>query len=245
MPNQWLQLMQENPQAKANLLCLPFAGGNAEFYSSWRRSLPAQWQLCPIQLPGRSYRGCESVYTDMQCLLDNMLPGLIPLLKSRPYYLFGHSMGGYIAYAFCQRLLEMHLPLPLLLTVSAVPAPIDWTKRQQISKLTPVEFHDIFLNLGGFHPELKEHSAFMAAQMKLLRQDIMLCESANYTQAQAFPFSILALAGEQDEYVRAESMAAWSLETGMRFKLHRLPGKHFYLQQQVSKILEFMEQMND
>lgn len=53
--------------------------------------------VCPIQLPGREERIMDKPYSDMNSLLDDLV-GIISNFANTPYALWGHSMGGKIAY---------------------------------------------------------------------------------------------------------------------------------------------------
>lgn len=238
--NPWLQLAQQSTAAQINLLCFPFAGGFAEYYLPWQKYITADLQLCPIQLPGRSYRWREPVITDIHDLLSVMKPALETLLHERPYVIFGHSMGGYISYEFCKILLDLNLPLPQLLVVSSIPAPRFWQKRRMLSELSEEQFSEFFMKLGGIHPEFIKHEKFIEMQMSLLRNDIILCESCHYIQRARFPFPIVALGGNEDEYVSIKTMQDWSLETSAAYSVQEFSGGHFYLNQHVQTVLEIV-----
>lgn len=242
MTNPWLRLQQTVATPDYNLICLPFAGGFAEYFLPWRAHLAPGVQLCPVQLPGRSYRWQESAYEDMEALLTTLIPGLTPLISERPYVLFGHSMGGYIAYEWCKTVMKKALPLPQLLVVSALPAPRHWSSRKQLSALNEAEFSRFFLELGGIQPELLRHESFINMQMALLRSDVSLCESCHYTESALFPFPIVTLAGKQDQYVALDQMAAWQVETKVDFNLYEWAGNHFYLNNHVPALLELIQQ---
>lgn len=227
--------------AKYNMLCFPFAGGTAEYYLPWKNQLSKDIQVCPVQLPGRSYRWQEPVYSDIVTLVDDMLPVIKPILDARPYIIFGHSMGGYIAYELCKRLTQEKASLPGLFIVSALLGPKHWHNRQPISHLSDQDFNQFFINLGGFHPELLKHASFLKMQMSLLRNDIHLCENYHYQQPANFPFPILALAGSQDEYIRPESLLAWQEETKNEFTFHEFKGNHFYINQNLLAVLNMIE----
>lgn len=242
MTNPWIRLQQKNPAAKMNLICFPFAGGFAEYYLPWRSHMPNELQLCPMQLPGRSYRFQESMYTNIQQLLAVMLPVIEAIIFDKPYIIFGHSMGGYIIYELCKTLQQLQLPLPKLLVVSSIPAPKFWMARKFLSELSEKEFSDFFFDLGGFHPELLKHEKFIQMQMLLLRNDILLCESCRYEKSANFPFPILALGGKEDEYVNSASITDWACESTADFQLEIFPGRHFYLNDYYVHVLNLIHQ---
>jgi medium-chain acyl-[acyl-carrier-protein] hydrolase len=237
--NSWLQLSQIPSDAEWSLICFPFAGGYAEYFLPWHKQLE-KCALYPVQLPGRSYRWQEGVLTQIDELLDALVSVLLPVIRERPYVLFGHSMGGYIAYSFAKRIKALAEKDPTCMIVSSVPAPEHWLARKNLSELSEAEFEVFFKKLGGFHPELLKHESFIKLQMSLLRQDIMLCESCGYEGQAEFGFPIVALGSTQDEYVSFESMVGWGKETQHTFVNKQMEGDHFYLNQNLDKIFSLI-----
>lgn len=52
----WIAGGKSSPQARLRLFCLPYAGGSALMFRTWPNALPADVEVCPVQLPGRSTR---------------------------------------------------------------------------------------------------------------------------------------------------------------------------------------------
>lgn len=96
--NPWLKLATVPEQAEWSLICLPFAGGYAEYFLPWQHRL-TNGALVPIQLPARSYRWQEQAITSMDELIEQLIPEIVPIITQRPYVFFGHSMGG--VYCLC------------------------------------------------------------------------------------------------------------------------------------------------
>src|SRR5687767_8117681 len=93
----WFRCPQPRPQARFRLFCFPYAGGGLAAYRSWPNQLPADVEVCPIQLPGRDERMAENPFSDLPALVEALTEALAPRLAA-PYALFGHSMGALIAY---------------------------------------------------------------------------------------------------------------------------------------------------
>ena len=228
--NPWLTLVNKPDNPEWNLICFPFAGGYSEYFLPWHRKINT-CGLYPIQLPGRSARWKETALTDIDTLIDAVTPFLLPIIEQRPYVLFGHSMGGYISYAFAKKMKALGARQPLSLVVSAIPAPSTWQKKEKLSALPKDEFSNFFKTLGGFHPELLKHESFMETQMALLQKDVMLCESCHYDSPAQFDYPIIALSANDDPYVEPKKMDAWGAETTSVFQLKNMTGDHFYINQ--------------
>jgi surfactin synthase thioesterase subunit len=73
-----------------------------------------------VELPGRNTRINEPKPSSMAELVEAMVEALAPLLPGRPFALFGHSMGAWVAFALAQELAARGLQLPLCLYVSGM-----------------------------------------------------------------------------------------------------------------------------
>jgi medium-chain acyl-[acyl-carrier-protein] hydrolase len=100
----WIVRPRPNPAASLRLFCLPYAGGGASVYRAWAGLLPAEIELCVIQLPGREQRIGEPAYTSMPDLVAALAEQLAPWAADLPYALFGHSLGALVAYELGQAL---------------------------------------------------------------------------------------------------------------------------------------------
>lgn len=88
---------------KITLFCLPFAGGGASAYNQWAKKMQGKVTVCPVQLPGREEQIMEKPYIDMSVMLDDLEEAVRKVVYG-PYALWGHSMGGKIAYELEKRL---------------------------------------------------------------------------------------------------------------------------------------------
>ena len=93
---------------KITLFCLPFAGGGASAYNQWAKKMQGKVTVCPVQLPGREEQIMEKPYIDMSVMLDDLEEAVRKVVYG-PYALWGHSMGGKIAY--CMDMDAAALPL--------------------------------------------------------------------------------------------------------------------------------------
>ena len=120
----WVSWRHQNPAAGVRLYCLPYAGGGTRIFDAWPAALGPGVEVCPILLPGREDRiGEEPIgrRADLVPLLaDALAPGM-----TRPFALYGHSMGGLVAFELARLLAERGGALPVRLYLSGCgPAPI-------------------------------------------------------------------------------------------------------------------------
>src|SRR5262245_47753480 len=86
------------------LVCLPFAGCGAAFFSDWN-ALSRRIETLAVELPGRGVRSAEPPYETVSAAIDGILPELLKRVDpSRPIATFGHSHGAILAYELARNL---------------------------------------------------------------------------------------------------------------------------------------------
>ena len=96
--SKYFKILNKPKNKKLRLFCFPYAGGNAAIYNEWIDKIGEDIELVAIQLTGRSERMFEDTVDNMDELVD-ILYKIISTTLHEPFALFGHSMGGLIAYA--------------------------------------------------------------------------------------------------------------------------------------------------
>ncbi|WP_234426433.1 thioesterase II family protein [Streptomyces niger] len=116
-------VLASRPQATVRLYCLPPAGCGPEYYEFWTQLVPPWVELCSIELPGRGRRSHQPSLTDPDQCAAHIAEALESATDPRPYALFGHSVGAFLAYIATCHLQRVLGRMPNLLAVSALPAP--------------------------------------------------------------------------------------------------------------------------
>lgn len=87
------------PAVPPLLLCFHHAGAGVSAFSRWQAEFGATAEVVPVLLPGRDARVREPRVTELAPLLAE-LEVAAALTRGRPYLLYGHSLGGLVAYSF-------------------------------------------------------------------------------------------------------------------------------------------------
>jgi len=217
-----------NPRAHLRLFCFPYAGGGASAYRGWAASLPADVEVCPVQLPGRESRLREPAFVRPEPLVLALADVLQPLLDL-PYAFFGHSLGALIAFELARELRRRAQPLPVHLFVSARRAPQVPARERPIHDLPEEEFLAELRKLKGTPEEVLQHAELMRLLGPVLRADFAVNETYAYVAGEPLDLGISAFGGLGDEEVTREDLAQWSDHTRGPFRLRMLPGDHFFL----------------
>src|SRR5262249_41809067 len=96
MPGTYLSI-PPSPGGRLRLFCFHHAGGAASVFSGWPAALPPGVDVLPVQLPGRESRRREAVPADFESLIAALDAELAEHVRA-PYALYGHSLGGSVAY---------------------------------------------------------------------------------------------------------------------------------------------------
>ena len=66
----WLAYRRPQTEPRMRLFCFPYAGGGASAYRGWERELPADVEVCLVQLPGRETRLREPPFRRVEPLVE-------------------------------------------------------------------------------------------------------------------------------------------------------------------------------
>jgi medium-chain acyl-[acyl-carrier-protein] hydrolase len=170
-------------------------------------------------------------------LVDEMAPALLPLLD-RPYALFGHSMGAWVAFELAQRLRDVHRMPPAHLFVSGQAAPHAARRGRPIHDLPDEAFLEEVRRLGGTPTAVLQNKEMMKLMLPMLRADLTLCGSYRPQPAAPLTCPVSAYGGVNDCLILHEAVAAWKQLTRGSFRLRMFPGDHFFVQGDREGVLE-------
>jgi medium-chain acyl-[acyl-carrier-protein] hydrolase len=178
----------------------------------------------------------------MTTLVEALAKGLEGSLD-KPYALFGHSMGGLIAYELIRRLRAGGVPLPVHLFVSARRAPHIVDPEAPIHALPEPEFvNQLVRRYNGVPPAVLREPELMALFLPILRADFQVIETYQWTGDDWFDRPITAFGAIDDPLVSPEHIRAWKDVTSGPFKVHMMSGGHFFLQKSQSQLLRLIAQ---
>lgn len=223
------------------LLCLPYAGASAGIYMRWRKRLAPDAECLPLELAGRGVRTGEPFYADMREAAEDLYERLRPQLDGTPYALFGHSMGGMIGYELARLIRDRHAPPPTALVMSGRPSPETPRKEAPIHLLSDAEFADRIREMGATSSELFANKQLWNVFMPILRADFRLVETYVYEEREPLPWPLTAIAGQEEAWTEAE-LDGWRHHTTGGCRIVRMPGGHFYWQDDPDPLLGYLRQ---
>lgn len=218
--------------AEVRLLCFPYAGAGASIFRGWHEELPPAVEVTPVQLPGRESRWAEAPFESIPLLAETLCEALGPLW-GEPYALFGHSMGGLVAFELAREIRRKRLPPPRHLFLSGVRAPHIPDREPALHHLPDaLLWNAVMRDYGAARDPALLNPELAPVLLPILRADFRLCESYAPEQEAPFGFPLTVYGGRLDRRVTYSDLMSWSLYTRRGFRLHMFPGEHFFLMQE-------------
>jgi medium-chain acyl-[acyl-carrier-protein] hydrolase len=233
--SKWVIDFPEVERSRFRLFCFHCAGSGAGQFRSWADPARPHIRISAVQLPGRERRFAEAPLTDMRALIETMGPALRPHMD-RPFALFGHSLGTLVAFELVRWLRQARLTLPLHLFVASRPAPQIVRDRRALDLMPAPELLKALERYGGIDPALLNEQR-IGWFLPTIRADFALARFYRYEHQPALPVPISALYGPDDPHCNGPDMEAWSGHTSARFRIHCMPGGHFFLRSQYPGIV--------
>lgn len=224
----WITRPRPRPGAPLRLFCLPHAGGGASAFRAWADVLPAEVEVCPVQLPGREARMAEPAIDRMEPLVEALSDALRPF-DEEPFALFGHSNGALVAFELARRLRREGRYGPVHLFASGRRAPDVPSPRPPVAHLPDDEFLADLREMGGTPAEVLAHPELMRILLPLLRADVRVNETYVFTEEEPLACPVTAYGGLLDPKASREDVEAWRRHTAGAFTVRFFPGDHFFV----------------
>jgi medium-chain acyl-[acyl-carrier-protein] hydrolase len=221
--------------ARLPLYCFPYGGAGASAYRDWTRALPEWIDLRPQQPPGRETRFRESPHTRLAPLVAEMA-GKVEAERG-PFALFGHSLGGLVAFELARELRRTGRPAPVLLVVSGFGAPHLLRDRPRVSHLAPDDFWREVQAHYDVTPEIAAEALFRELAYPALRADLEIVETYVHREEPPFDFPLLAMGGLGDPEASPEQIEGWKEYSRRPLPVRIFPGGHFYVNSSRTEVL--------
>jgi surfactin synthase thioesterase subunit len=223
-----LTAFTERPAASARIYGLPPAGSGPEFYARWAEHLPATIDLSAIQLPVRGTAAGQPCPTDPHQLCQQIADLIADDYDGRPYAIFGHSVGALLAYETTRCLTQGPAPAPVLLGLSAFPAP---HRPDLLEAVAPILIDARSAAPGFLGPipdEVFADIPFLVAAYTPILADLMLALQYRHHHDRPLDIPMALYAGDADQVAPAGIVSAWSELTTRPKPLHAFGGGHTY-----------------
>ncbi|MCM1231354.1 MAG: alpha/beta fold hydrolase [Ruminococcus flavefaciens] len=217
------------------LMCFHHAGGGASFFAKWQSLMKYGIEVLPVQLTGRENRMREDFIRDCKEIARIVSEELADFLQDKNFSLFGHSMGGILAFETA-KYLEKIGKNPDMCFISAS----DIQEREQFTPSDELSDDDFFERVALYgaldrSSEILQYPEFKQIYLKILRADFGMIEK--YTDdGTVIRCPITAMYGKDDPMATADVMSSWAERTSGGFCMREYDGGHFYINENLSGI---------
>ena len=240
----WYLAYDKKPYARIRLFCFHHSGGAASMYYPWIKGLSSNIELIAIQLPGREGRFTEPLTDNLTEILGILTEGFNSY-QDKPFFIFGHSLGGLLAYQFTKSLYQRYSFLPKKLIVSATKAPHLPFRMKHMSKLDGEALIEELKVYSGIDENILNDNELLQIFLPIIKSDFSISETYRHKNSCPLSCDILALSGKDDKTVSEREAQAWSEYTSGKFKHLSFSGGHFFIKEHHEEILKLINQIGN
>ncbi|MGQ0777109.1 MAG: thioesterase II family protein [Pseudonocardiales bacterium] len=236
-----LAVLAARPDADVRLYCFPPAGFGPEFYLPWSPLLAPTIELCAVCLPGHGAVADQLCVTDLRQLTAALADLVHTPGDNRPFALFGHSSGALLAFTTACRLRRTHHRLPVLLAVSAFPAPhLDtygrtFGLRLVSGQTTIADF------IGPLYEPTRLTPDQVATALAPLFADFLLSLQYRHHDEAALELDLALYGGKSDPVVPIDQLGAWNDLATTPATPCLFPGGHMYPLDQAEALIDQLD----
>jgi medium-chain acyl-[acyl-carrier-protein] hydrolase len=217
-----------SPAARLRLFCFAHAGGSAAVYRPWVFGAADWLDVIPLEYSGRGTRLGEPLVCELRGIAQLAAAALQQHARA-PFALFGHSMGGLVAFEVARMLEHDYGCYPRHVLVAAAGSP----RTQPVSEPLHTRSDEALLQhlrlLGGLSDDVANDADLMRRALPIVRADLHALETYVSHDPQPIAASISAPAGSADASFKPSRLAAWSAFTRGAFCTSVFPGGHFFV----------------
>jgi surfactin synthase thioesterase subunit len=214
------------------LFCIPYAGGSAAVYYSWKKHLPTSVEMVPIELAGRGNRLKEPFYESMKAAVGDVFSIIREEVGDNDEYaVLGHSMGSWIAFEVAQKIFSSpEIKKPCHLFFSGNYPPHYSLGTGTVHLLPEKDFQQEVMKIGGTPKIIFENEDLRKLFSPIIRADYKLLERYNGSANSSFPCDcdVTVLCGKDDNINERQALE-WERYAGKRFSVCFFEGGHFFI----------------
>ncbi len=233
----WLAMRPAKPFARMRLFCFPHGGRGASVFRGWQVRLPAEVDVCAVQLPGLENRAAETPYSDV-CELALELTRVLRPYFTLPFALFGHGTAAFVAFELARRLCRGAGPSPFHLFVSGQRAPHVPLVLPPIHQMSD----DALLNEVARRSDATSAIALQVPELRAmvvgaLRADATMDETYVCEPTTPLRCAITCLGGDDDPESGAGDLRRWCEHTTGAFATHVVRDGNFFVEAARTEVL--------
>jgi len=209
-----------------DLHCFPYAGGSAQAFRGWAEHLPEGVALQAWEPAGHGRRMRERPHRRIDGYAREVADGMAH--ADRPFVLFGHSLGGLVAFEAARELRRRGSPEPRAILVAATSAPQEIRPRRLRHQMPDDELLDELRSFNGTPAAVLEDEDLLRMFLPVVRADFEAVETYEYSFEPPLACPIGVFGGVRDRVMAPDTLQDWEAQTSSEFSLEWVPGDHFF-----------------
>jgi surfactin synthase thioesterase subunit len=236
----WLRELRGVPDPRTVLVCFPPGGGSAGAYRTLAQLIAPGVTVFAVQYPGRQDRLGEPMLPDLAEMADRVAADLREWNVPR-VALFGHSMGATVAFETARRVEAQGRAVSRLFVSGRIAPDASYGGRlHQAPDADLIAELERLANDPASVAILRDEPSLAELVLPAVRSDYEAVETYTYHGAAPLRCAVSALLGDADPTVTAEQAGQWRRHTTGDFERAVFPGRHFYLDEQVPEVADFI-----
>ena len=211
------------------VFAFPFSGGNSFSFRKLNSYLDKNIELIPIDYPGHGARIKEVLLDNITNMVEDIYARQRDLLRGQ-FALYGHSLGGLLAFLIAGKLSKLGSPSPCHLIISGTPAPNSSFVTKDMHLLPRKAFYEALSTLGCVSEEILQNEELMLFFEPVIKADLRAIDSYCFEASPLFNIPITVMRGTNDQ-VTIDNARAWENFSTGTFSYIEVHGDHFFVLQ--------------
>ncbi|WP_154888212.1 thioesterase II family protein [Paenibacillus polysaccharolyticus] len=228
-------------QSTPVLFCIPYAGGNASIYYKWRKSLEGVVHIIPLEMRGHGRRLNEALYDNFDDGVEDLLQQIQDANIETSYSIFGHSLGGMLAYEVSRRLegKKENIPQHVIISGCLPPNLFGTSRQKKVQEINDSSLLETIRNLGGTPEIILQDQELLSIFLPVIRNDFRLVEEYAFQETPSMGLPLSIYVGDADTPCDLDSIRGWydfTESTQKNIKIFH--GGHFFIHEDEEKVIQ-------
>jgi medium-chain acyl-[acyl-carrier-protein] hydrolase len=228
---------EDRPNAQLRLFCFTFAGSSAQVFFDWNDYAPEWLEISGFELPGHGRRLVDSKLVETHAEAAVLIADALSPMLDQPYALYGHCLGGILAYEATRVLSSRGERQPVHLFTSGARGPHLGIPIADVEAMNDEQFIEHFSQVYGAPISLLNDPYMRPLLLPMMRTAARMTQRYRYAPGPPVTYNITAVAGEQDPYVQMCHLEGWRQHTTANVVTRLYPGGHFFFIESASRII--------
>ncbi len=226
---------------KTKLYCIPYSGATASTYAGWKDYVSDSLELCPVELAGRGCRFKDSFYPGFDVAVKDIFNIIHESSPKGDYAIFGHSLGGLLAYELARLIRKESFIPPLHVFVSGHNTP-DLQQPEKLHTLSDDALLNYLDTLGGTTTDFRDNKDVLNLFRPVIRADFKLIDEYEFKSNAARINDDITVFHGSDDFFTGKNLERWDEFTNGNVSYYEFTGGHFFINNHTEKIVNIINQ---